>query len=63
MSDEAEKELKHELANAEQAKRALRQMLERASDEIEELAGSNCAEPNKEEALKAAKRFRKAASL
>ena len=61
--DNAERHLKHELANAEQKKRALQQLLARASEEIEELAESDCAEPSKEEALKAAKRFRRAASL
>lgn len=59
----AEHELKHQLANAEQQKRALQQLLNRASDHIEELVESECADEDKEGALKAAKKFRRAASL
>ena len=60
---ETERELKHELGNAKQQKVALQQLLTKASQEIEELAESDCAEPQKAEALKAAARFRHAASL
>ena len=60
---ETVRELKHELGNAQQQKIALQHMLEKASDEIEELADSDCAESQKTEALKAAERFRRAASL
>jgi hypothetical protein len=63
MADEPERDLKHELANAEQQKKALQSMLERASDEIEDLVESDCGEGDKAAALKAAKRFRRAASL
>ena len=52
-----------ELYDAEQQKRALQHLLKKASDEIEELAESDCAEPAKIEALEAAERFRRAASL
>lgn len=59
----AESELKHQLANAEQQKRALQQLLNRASDHIEELVEGECADEDKEGALKAARKFRRAASL
>ena len=61
--NETERQLKHELANARQQKKALQKMLERASDEIEELVEGGCDEAHKREALKAAERFRRAASL
>ncbi len=60
---ETERELKHQLANAEQQKRALQQLLHRASEQIEELVEHECADEEKQGALKAAKRFRRAASL
>lgn len=60
---DAESELKHQLANAEQQKRALQQLLNRASDQIEELVEGECADEDKQGALKAAKQFRRAASL
>jgi HPt (histidine-containing phosphotransfer) domain-containing protein len=59
----AERELKHQLANAEQQKRALQQLLHRASDQIEELVEGECADEDKQGALKAAEKFRRAASL
>lgn len=62
-NDETTRRLEHELANAKQQKIALQKMLERASDEIVELVESECDEVGKEEALKAAERFRRAASL
>ena len=58
-----ESELKHQLANAVQQKQALQKLLERASDKIEELVGSECDEENKAGALEAAEKFRRAASL
>jgi hypothetical protein len=58
-----ERELKHQLANAEQQKRALQQLLHRASDHIEELVEGECADEDKQGALKAAEKFRRAASL
>lgn len=61
--DKTENELKHELGNARQQKIALQHLLKKASEEIEELAESDCAETQKAEALKAAERFRRAASL
>jgi predicted nucleic acid-binding Zn-ribbon protein len=55
--------LKHELANAEQQKRALQHLLQRASDEIDELVKSDCDDEGKAKAKAAAKRFRRASSL
>lgn len=63
MADEDKNKLKHELANAEQQKRALQHLLERASDEIEELVESECGEEDKAKAAAAVKRFRRASSL
>ena len=63
MADEDKNKLKHELANAEQQKRALQHLLERASDEIEELVESECGEEDKAKAAAAEKRFRRASSL
>ncbi|HYD23491.1 MAG TPA: hypothetical protein VEB68_01755 [Croceibacterium sp.] len=63
MADKDEAQFKHELANAEQQKKALQSLLARASEEIEQLVESDCGDENKEQALKAAERFRRAASL
>jgi len=60
---DAESELKHQLANAEQQKRALQQLLHRASAQIEELVEGECADEDKQGALEAAEKFRRAASL
>ena len=54
-------ELKHTLANAEQQKLALQNMLARATDQIEELVESDCDPEVKAEASHAAERFRRAA--
>jgi len=61
--DRTERELKHELANVVQQKKALQKLLEKASDKIEELIDSECAEEDKTGALQAAEKFRRAASL
>jgi hypothetical protein len=58
-----ERELKHQLANTEQQKRALQQLLHSASNEIEELVAGDCTEEHKAGAIKAAKKFRRAATL
>jgi len=65
MSDveKTERELKHELANVVQQKKALQKLLQSASEHIEELVGNDCAEEDKEGALKAAAKFRRAAEL
>jgi Spy/CpxP family protein refolding chaperone len=59
----AERELRHQLANAEQQKRALQQLLQSASDEIEELVSGECTDEDKAGAIKAARKFRRAATL
>ncbi len=61
--DRIERELKHELANVVQQKKALQKLLQSASEKIEELVGSNCAAEDKAHALEAAEKFRRAASL
>jgi len=62
-NEKTERELKHELANVVQQKKALQKLLERASDKIEELVEGECAEEDKAGALEAAEKFRRAASL
>ena len=61
--DRIERELKHELANVVQQKKALQKLLESASAKIEELISSGCAEETRAGALEAAEKFRRAASL
>lgn len=63
MPKDPESQLKHKLANVEQQKMALQQMLKKASDEIENLVEGECSDADKETALKAVERFRKASSV
>lgn len=60
--DESQRDLKHELANAQARTLAAQHLLKRAAEEIEELVESDCADQKKEQATKAAKRFRRASS-
>jgi hypothetical protein len=60
--DESQRDLKHELANAEARAKAAQHLLKRAAEEIEELVESNCGDEQKEQASKAAERFKLAAS-
>jgi len=60
--DESQRDLKHELANAEARTKAAKHLLRRAADEIEELVQSDCDDQQKEQASEAAKRFRRAAT-
>jgi hypothetical protein len=63
MTNETPEELVHALRNAQAEKRALQHLLGRATDEIEELVESDCDPEAKEQASKAAERFRRATSL
>jgi hypothetical protein len=56
-------QLKHELRNVEQEKRALQHLLKRASDEIDDLVESDCDPAVKDKAGEAAAKFRRAAEL
>ena len=58
-----ERELRHELANAVQQKKALQKLLQSASDHIEDLVAKESAEQDKARALEAAAKFRRAAQL
>ncbi|MFK4003807.1 hypothetical protein [Qipengyuania sp. NPDC077563] len=58
-----ERELRHELRNAEQDKLALKKMLNRAADEIDELADADCSQVSIEHARSQAKRLRKVSGL
>jgi hypothetical protein len=59
--DESQRDLKHELANAQSRTKAAQHLLKRAADQIDELVESDCEDQLKEEASKAAERFRRAA--
>jgi hypothetical protein len=61
--DDDTRRLKHALGNEQQKKEALQGLLDRASDEIEDLVEADCDEKQKEHALKAAETFRRAANL
>lgn len=64
MHEEASpEELKHELNNVEQEKRAVQHLLKRATNHIEELVESDCDPAVKAKAMEAAKRLRRAAEL
>jgi hypothetical protein len=60
--DESQRDLRHELANAEARAKAAKHLLRRAADEIEDLVQSDCDDQQKEQASEAAKRFRRAAT-
>lgn len=63
MHDESPEELRHELNNVEQEKRAVQHLLKRATNQIEELVESDCDPAVKAKATEAAKRLRRAAEL
>ncbi|WP_460102479.1 hypothetical protein [Qipengyuania sp. 483] len=62
MTDE-ECELRHELRNAEQDKLALKQIINRAADEIDELVNTDCSEASIKHARAQAMRLRKVGDL
>lgn len=62
-NDDETRQLKHALGNEQQKKEALQTLLERASDEIEDLVNADCEEEQTDRALEAAKQFRRAAKL
>jgi len=55
-------DLIHELRNVQAEKQALKHLLGRATDRIEDLVQSDCEDAHKAQALKDAERFRRAAS-
>ena len=61
--EKIERELRHELANVVQQKKALQKLLQSASDHIEQLVTKESAEQDKAGALEAAAKFRRAAQL
>ena len=60
--NESQRDIEHELANAQARTLAAQHLLKRAAEEIEDLVESDCADRQKEQASKAAKRFRRAAT-
>ena len=65
MTDEqkTQRELLHELGNAQQEKVALQYLLMIAAEQIEELARNVSSKETRAKALKAAERFRRSAEL
>jgi hypothetical protein len=57
--DEEKRALRHKLKNAEQEKIVLKKMVERAADEIEELADAECSKDAVDSAKLQAERLRK----
>ena len=61
--NESPRDLKHELANEQAKTMAAQHLLKRAAQEIENLVEADCAHEDTQQAIKAAKRFRRAAEL
>lgn len=61
--NESPRDLEHELANSEAKVRAAQHLLKRAAEAIEDLVEADCEEQQKNQASRAAERFRRAASL
>lgn len=61
--NESPRDLEHELANSEAKVKAAQHLLKRAAEEIEDLVEADCDDEQKNVAVEAAERFRKAASL
>ena len=57
--DEEKRALRHQLKNAEQEKLALKGLVERAADEIDDLAEADCTDDAIQNAKAQAERFRK----
>ena len=60
--DEEKRALRHELKNAEQEKLALKGLVERAADEIDDLAEADCTDDAIQNAKAQAERLRKVTS-
>ena len=62
-AEKSQRELLHELGNVQQEKVALQYLLMLAAEQIERLAAGVTDKAEKEQALKAAARFRRSAEL
>lgn len=60
--DDEEQSLRHKLKNAEQEKLALKGLIERAADEIDDLAEADCSKEAIDSAKAQAKRLRNVSS-
>ena len=60
--DEEKRALRHQLKNAEQEKLALKGLVERAADEIDDLAEAECTDDAIQNAKAEAERLRKVTS-
>ena len=60
--DEEKRALRHQLKNAEQEKLALKGLVERAADEIDDLAEADCTDDAIQNAKAQAERLRKVTS-
>jgi hypothetical protein len=61
--NESQRDLEHELANEQAKTLAAQHLLKRAAEEIEDLVEADCEDAQKNRAIDAAERFRRAASL
>ena len=61
--NESPRDLNHELANEKAKTKAAQHLLKRAAEEIEDLVEADCEDAQKNQAIRAAERFRQAASL
>jgi len=61
MADSKAERLRKERDEAEHDKAIMQRLLNRAASEIEDLADADCDEDSKDQALAAARRFRRAA--
>ena len=62
MDEEKKRALRHQLKNAEQEKLALKGLVERAADEIDDLAEAECTDDAIQNAKAEAERLRKVTS-
>ena len=62
MDEEKKRALRHQLKNAEQEKLALKGLVERAADEIDDLAEAECTDDAIQNAKAQAERLRKVTS-
>ncbi len=59
----SERELRHQLGNAQAETKALKSMMNKAADRLEGVVESDCASEEQEKALNTAKRLRTALRL
>ncbi|WP_156842150.1 hypothetical protein [Novosphingobium aquimarinum] len=63
MDDQEKQELKHTLGNVQAENQALKSLLGKAADRLEDVVESNCDEDEQVKALNVAERLRRAVAL